>query len=419
MSGASLPGPLEGLRVIELASESAPFAGKMLADMGAEVVLVEPPGGHDTRAFGPFAGDEPGPERSLWFWHYNTSKRGVVVDITTDAGADLFKGLVATADVVLEAEPPGRLAELGLDHTDLRPGRPSLVWVSVTPFGRTNSRAHEEATDLTVLAAGGPVWNCGYDDHAIPPIRGDGNQGYQTASLWAVEGLLAALVWRDHSGEGQHLDVSMHAAANVTTEAGSYEWLVARATVQRQTGRHASTFPSLPTHTLAADGRYVNSGVPPRTAKEFRALLDLLDELGLREELPEAIFLEMGIERGEIGFGDIMRDPEVMEIFGAGRKAVIMVAEHLPAQEFFVRMQTAGIACGPIASPEEVLLDEHWVARGFPVEVDYGDGLGTVVHAGAPFRSTAWEYRLTRAPHIGEHDDEVLGPLRAGDGAAR
>ena len=112
--------------------------------------------------------------------------------------------------------------------------------MSVTPFGRTSSRAREPVTDLTLQAGAGPVWSCGYDDHLLPPVRPGGNQGYHTACLWAVEAAMVALYARQTLGFGQHVDVSMYAASNVTTEAATYEWLVAQATVQRQTFRHAA-----------------------------------------------------------------------------------------------------------------------------------------------------------------------------------
>jgi crotonobetainyl-CoA:carnitine CoA-transferase CaiB-like acyl-CoA transferase len=408
------PGPLEGVRVVELASEHAAFAGKLLAELGADVVLVEPVGGHPSRSYGPFAGDQPDPERSLFFWCYNTSKRSVVLDLETPVGAELFRRLVATAAVVLEGEPPGRLGRLGLDHDELRARQPSLVWVSVTPFGRSGPRATEPATDLTILAGGGPVWSCGYDDHGLPPVRGGGNQGYHTGSLYAVLGALVALWHVAQTGVGQFVDVSLHAAANVTTEAATYEWLVARRTVQRQTGRHAAVQPTLPSQELAADGRYVNTGFPPRTAEEFRAVLGWLDELGLREEFPETALLELGVERGEIKLSELGVDALATEVFAAGREALRFLAERLPARQFFLEGQRRGLACGVVAAPEEVIVDEHLVARGFPVEV-FVEVLGRSVRfPGAPFLMEKTPWRLRAAPpRIGEHNEEVLGPLRA------
>src|SRR5260370_18522728 len=111
---------LTGVRVIELASERIAFAGKLLADMGADVILVEPPGGDPARGYPPFLDDTPGPDRSLWWWHYHTSKRGVVLDLDSREGRDKFAALAAGADILLESEPAGRLAALGLDYDDLR-----------------------------------------------------------------------------------------------------------------------------------------------------------------------------------------------------------------------------------------------------------------------------------------------------------
>ena len=211
-------GALDGIKIIELSSDGTAFAGKLLADMGADVIVVEPPGGSAQRRYGPFLDDVVGPERSLHWWHYNTSKRSVVLDLNDEIGQDQFRSLVAEAGVVLEGEAPGRLEALGIDYEELRAGRPDLVHCSITPFGRTGPRCDEQMTDLTMLAGGGPVWSCGYDDHEIPPVRGGGNQGYQTGGVWAVISMLAAVLHRQRTDVGQHIDVSNHAAVNVTTE---------------------------------------------------------------------------------------------------------------------------------------------------------------------------------------------------------
>ncbi len=144
------PGALHGIRVVELASEIGAWAGKLLADMGADVILVEPPEGNPTRAYGPFLDDEPGPDRSLYWWHHHTSKRGIVLDLTTDDGRATLHRLIASADVLLESEPAASLAPLGLDgdlhatpppprplrHHALRPERPAS--------GRARHRPHRD-----------------------------------------------------------------------------------------------------------------------------------------------------------------------------------------------------------------------------------------------------------------------------------
>jgi crotonobetainyl-CoA:carnitine CoA-transferase CaiB-like acyl-CoA transferase len=382
----------------------------LLADLGADTVVVEPPGGHATRRYGPFADDVVDGERSLWWWYYNTSKRGVVLDIESAHGADAFRRLVATADIVVEGEVPGRLAGLGLDHDVLRGGRPELIWISITPFGRSTSRALEPATDLTLMAGGGPVWNCGYDDHTLPPVRGGGNQSLHMAGVFAAISALTAVVHRDAGGPGQHVDVSMHAAANVTTESGTFVWQVAQQTIQRQTGRHAATVPTMPTQVQAADGKWITTGFPPRQEHELRALVGWMTELGLHDEFPEFFFLEMGVARGGIHVSQMGVDPEATAIYGASREAMTFIASKLPAYEFFMGAQQHAIPVGLITSIEEVLADPHIVARGFPVQVRHDDLGRDVTYPGAPWRFTRTPWRIARrAPKIGEHDAEVLG----------
>jgi crotonobetainyl-CoA:carnitine CoA-transferase CaiB-like acyl-CoA transferase len=392
------PGPLAGVRALELASERCAFAGKLLADLGADLVLVEPPGGDAMRRWPPFAGDVADPERSLSFWHYHTSKRGIRLDLERPAGAELFRRFVARADLVLEAEPPRRLAGIGLDSRALCAEHPSLVWISVTPFGRDGPRCDEEATDLTILAAGGPVWSCGYDDHSLPPIRGGGNQGYQIAGHYAVLSALTALLHRMATGEGQLVDVNMHAAANVTTEMASYHWLVQRGSVQRQTGRHAMEEPTLPTQVRCADGRYVTTGLPPRMPGEFARVHEWLVELGLEAEFPEAVFLRMGAERGPLDLTKLGRDEEVTVIFAAGREVLCFIASRIAAYDFFVGAQRRGLSVGIVYAPVE----HPELGRRFE-------------YPGAPYRFERSPWRISRrAPLLGEHADEVMRELGIG-----
>jgi crotonobetainyl-CoA:carnitine CoA-transferase CaiB-like acyl-CoA transferase len=402
---------LAGFRVVELANERIAFAGKLLADMGADVILVEPPGGDPARQYPPFLDDIPGPDRSLWWWCYHTSKRGVVLDLEQARDQARFKALVASADILLESEPAGRLASLGLDYDDLTATRPDLVFVSVTSFGRSSPNAETPVTDLTLLAGAGPAWSCGYDDHALPPVRGGGNQGYHTACHFAAMSALTALFYRLSSGEGQFVDVSMHQASNVTTEAASYSWLVARQTVQRQTGRHAAIVLTQDTQMRCKDGCWVNTGVPPRAPREYAAILGWLKDLGIDGDFPEAIFLEMGAGREKpITYDLIGVDDEATAIFAAGREALGLIAANVSAADYFTGFQKRGFAVGVIYSPEEAFEDPHFRARGFQTPVEHEDLGRTVLYPGAPYRMSATPWRIARrAPKLGEHDRDVLG----------
>lgn len=407
-------GALHGVRVVELADEKCAWAGKLLADMGADVILVEPPGGDGARQYGPFFEDRPGPDRSLYWWHHHTSKRGIVLDLSAEPSRAALRKLVATADVVLEAEAPGALAARGLDYADLARARPDLIHCAITPFGRNGPRNDELATDLTVLAAGGPAWMNGYDDHSLPPVRGLGNQGWAMGCHYGVMSILTAILYRAVSGEGQFIDVSLHAAANVTTEVGSYGWLVAKQTAQRLTGRHASPTPTLASQMKCADGRFVNTGVPPRKPAEFAKLLGWLRSLGLEEHFPETVFLQMGAERASIDLSKIGQDAELTAIFGAGREAMNFIASRIPAYEFFLGAQRAGLAVGAIFSPEEAYEDEHFKARGFQVEVHHPEHGRSFRYPGAPYAMQKGAWRISRrAPRLGEHTAEVLREIGA------
>lgn len=400
---------LKGVRVIELAHERAALTGKLLGDMGADVILVEPPEGAAMRRHEPFAGDRPDPEMSLAWWHYNTSKRGIVLDWRKPDGRAALLELIAGADILLEAEDPGLLASAGLTDEKLTGAIPKLIHLSITPFGPDGPRCTEQATDLTLIASGGIAAVCGYDDHSLPPIRPVGDHGLSIGQNFAFLSALTALVARELQGMGQRIDVSLNAAVNVTTETATYNWLVAQLSVSRQTGRHASPFPTTASQYRCRDGRYVNTGVPPRTAKQFQMMLTWLNELGIIDEFPEAIFLEMGTQHPVLDLTKIGIDDEVTAIADAGREALVFAASRMDSYEFFLSAQKAGLPVGVIYSPEEAFEDEHFKARGFQVEVDQPQMGGPVRYPGAPYRFEKSPWAIARpAPRLGEHTDEVL-----------
>jgi crotonobetainyl-CoA:carnitine CoA-transferase CaiB-like acyl-CoA transferase len=224
--------------------------------------------------------------------------------------------------------------------------------------------------------------------------------------------ILTALLARMTTGRGQFINVSIHAALNVTTEGGSYQWLVNGTTVQRQTGRHASIVPTGPTQVQCADGRYVNTGVPPRIPAEFAALNEWLNALGLADQLPEAVFLEMGATwQGPFDLSLIGKDDTVTAVFGAGREALKLIARSISAYDFFMGCQRAGLATGIIYAPEEAFEDPHFRARGFDVPVFHPELDRYIRYPGAPWRMPASPWRIARrAPTLGEHEHELFGP---------
>ncbi len=403
---------LAGLRVVELVDERTIDAGRMLAELGADVVVVEPPGGSPLRDLPPFLDDEPGRGRSLRWWAGAVGTRSVALDLSCVDDLATFAALLDDADVVLEGRGYA-LDVLAAGWDALGRSRADLIWVSITPFGRESARADDPSTDLTLLAGGGVVWNCGYDDHTVPPIRGHGNQAYNIGALYATIGALTALAHRDQTGRGQLVDVNLNAACNVTCEQVTYNWLVAGIVMTRQTGRHAAPVPTAPVQVRCADGRYACTGVLPVMPSQFAALHAWLAELGLLAWLPEAVFLEVGGARtARVDISDIGADPEGASILAAAREAISLIASELPAYDFYLASQEHGFPVGAVVSPDEAFEDPHFVARGIQAEVDE-PVLGHNYRLPAPGLpvSSALATQPTRAPHVDEHGDAIKAEL--------
>ena len=194
---------LGGLRVIDLSQGIAgPYCARLLADLGAEVIKVEPPEGDFTRRLGPFPGDVPDPEKSGLFIHLNGNKQSVTVDLDSDEGRAVLRKLIASADVLIESETPGRMAELGLGFGDVSGECPKLVYCSVTPFGQTGPYAKFTGNSLTCMALSGLMYVTG-DPDKEPLITG-GEPADYFGGLHAWVCVLAALEHRGETGAGQH-----------------------------------------------------------------------------------------------------------------------------------------------------------------------------------------------------------------------
>ncbi|MGB1733529.1 MAG: CoA transferase, partial [Acidimicrobiales bacterium] len=211
---------LEPYRVLDLTDERGQLAGMMLADLGAEVILIEPPEGSRSRAVGPFVqGREGDPEASLWFWSYNRGKRSLTLDLDTEEGQSRLKALVKGADVIIESSDVGKMASRGLSYEDLSALNPQIIFTSISPYGQTGPKSSWRATDLTVAAAGMQMNMQGDDDR--PPLRIPLDQSFLHASAEAGAATLIALHERNRSGTGQHVDVSAQQALTCAVQSTS------------------------------------------------------------------------------------------------------------------------------------------------------------------------------------------------------
>lgn len=329
----------------------------------------------------------------------------MTIDLDAPQGISVLQRLIAGADIAISGT--GAVGGGTLSHDNLVAENPSLIWVVVSPFGLNSVRADQPVTDLTMLSGGGPVWNCGYDDHSLPPIRGAGEQSANLAGLYCAIGALVAVAHRDQTGQGQVVDVNVNAACNVSCEQTTYHWLVNNETCLRQTGRHAYFTPSQRTQVFCADGAYATTGVLPRKPHEFANLLDWLADLGLTDELPEAVFLELAASRDvPVDIALIGADDETTAILTAARDAITLIASRMPAKEYFLESQRRGFPAGAVLSPDEAFDDEHIAARGFPVPVSHPELGTTVSYPGIPYVfGLAPTTTPARPPLLGEHND--------------
>jgi crotonobetainyl-CoA:carnitine CoA-transferase CaiB-like acyl-CoA transferase len=403
------PGPLAGLRVIELADEQAEYCGLVLAGLGAEVVKVEPPGGSPTRRIGPFYEDRDDPERSLYFWQYNRGKRSIVLDTAQQSDRARLRALIAGADVFLESTGHGELDKLGLGVDTLRKDFPALVIARVSPFGDDGPWARFKACDLVHLALGGVMMNCGYDPdpsgrYDLPPIAPQMWHAYHIAGEQLTMAILAALLFRFRTGRGQYLSCAVHEAVAKSTEVDLMSWVMRRAPVLRQTCRHAreSVSPS-PSIAHTKDGRWVMAALGNR-ANEGPRLIGLLERYGIEAGLdPESLAMPAG-GRFVPGTGPVKakRDPGMEAV---QRFVRAFTYANVPWRE----AQEAGMLWAPLRKPHENAMDPHWLARGSCTEVEHPEVGRSFRYATSKWISTANSWAPgRRAPLLNEDSKSIM-----------
>lgn len=401
-SAAASPsdGPLTGLRVLELTDAIGQFCGKLMADMGADVIKIEPPGGHHTRTIGPFLDDIPHRERSLSFWHYNTSKRGLTLNLEATEGKDLFRRLVPQADIILETYLPGYLPALGLGYDELSRLNPGLIMCSLTPFGQTGPWRDYQTSDLLHLAAGGQMGCCGYDPEDVPdapPIAPGGGNAWHIGSHFAYIAIMAAVCYRDVSGEGQYIDASVHEACALTTEAAVPTYIYTGQVVQRHTGRAAAAEKTEPTQYVTREGAWLNttrSGFNLTPARLHR-LAEWMDKYGLAQDL-----LDEKYQSTTAIQANVSHIAAVLEAFFAS----------IPLEEAWRGGQELGLPWGAIRSMDEIVDDQHLRDRDFFTEVAHPEIGRSFIYPGPAAIYSQSPWRISRrAPLIGEHNAEILG----------
>ena len=386
-------------RVLDLTDERGLLAGKILADLGADVVQIEPPGGNPARNIGPFYGDDPQPEKSLFWWAYAANKRSITLDLDQKDGQALLKKMVAEADFLIESFAPGYLDTLGIGYDVLAEINPKLVMVSITPFGQDGPYSNYQATDIVGMALGGFMYLTGDDDRA--PIRISFPHFYLHGGAAGATAAMLAHTYRITSGQGQYVDVSCQQAVAKTLAHAPQIWdiegaILKRMGVYRQTSGENRVRINWP----CKDG-YVNYMVQGGSvAYSTRALLEWMKEDSFDTADLDAIDWE------KMGYGAIT--PELMSQLGE------------PLGDFFKGHTRAELVQGsldrrillfPVATPSALQDHSQLEARGYFKELEHPELGATVQYPGAFVKSGDGEdiagiYR--RPPLIGEHNTVIF-----------
>jgi crotonobetainyl-CoA:carnitine CoA-transferase CaiB-like acyl-CoA transferase len=397
MASSHEDGLLSPYRVLDLTGAWGLLCGKILADLGADVVQIEPPGGHAARRLGPFYHNDVHPERSLFWWSYAANKRSITLDITTPQGQTLLKRLVRSADFLIESAPPGDLAASGLGYEALAAINPALIMVSITPFGQQGPYAQYKAPDLVGMAMSGFMYVTGDPDR--PPVRIGFPHFYLHGAGVGASGAMVAHMHRVLTGKGQHVDVSCQEAmaramANAPQSYTMEHAIIKRQGAYRQTG--SSTFMRL---TWPCKDGYVNfqfSG-GQGSGRGVNSLVQWMTEAGMGDSALE------GVDFTQMGYG--MITPEILAHMVPPIERFL---QSKTKQELFEGAVERRILLFPVSTPQDIVDNPQLKARHYFQQTSHPD-LHTPVTFLGPFArlSATPLQRRHFPPSIGEHNYSI------------
>ncbi|MCP5032454.1 MAG: CoA transferase [Actinomycetia bacterium] len=370
---------LGGVRVLDLGDRSAALGGRILADLGAEVIMVEPPDGNSIRHLAPFLDDEPGVEQSFAHQYLNANKSSVVLDLRTDDDQARFRSLVASADVIIDTATPAQRQRYGLDHDRFRAINRNLIQVSVTPFGLDGEWAGHKANDLVAGAAGGLVWLSG-EPQSIP-VQGAADPSYTMAGLSTASAVMIALTgqWRQNHPHGTHIDISLQEAtvmaAMQTASPTHWTWH------QRIPRR-----PGLSNAIRCADGGHVGLLVRP---DRFDAFLAWCDDVGIDHSMTS--------DDWEWSLLTAPRDNNPVSA------AVLALADAVGRDKFVAGALRADLVCLPVLGFDDLGETEQYMVNDQFLTVHHPDLDRDLGFVRSPADAMADGVELRPAPLLGQH----------------
>lgn len=388
---------LDIYRALELGDEKSLLCGKLLGDLGMDIIKVEPPCGDRVRNFGPFYHDIPDPEKSLFWYAYNTNKRGITLNLESETGRNLFKKLVKKMDVVIESFPPGYMKSLGLGYSSLRRLNPYLIMVSITPFGQDGPYKKYKTADIVNMALGGFVFLTGDEDR--PPLRISFPQSCFFAGTEAASAVSIALYHRTRTGEGQYIDVSLQQALVWTSMTSRPAWDLYRIILKRAGPYRQFATGTRQQQTWECKDGYValvyftgKAGIQSQTA-----LVEWMKSEGMSNEFVENVDWEAF---------DMVTTSQ--EFYDKVDSAVAAFFKTHTKKELYDGALERRIMLNPVYDARDLLESPQLKDRNFWIELEHPE-LGQKIHYPGPFvRASETPVKIKkRAPLIGEHNEEI------------
>mgnify|MGYP002821302766 CR=1 FL=1 len=382
-------------RALDLCNATGALCGKILADLGCDVIKIENPGGDQARILEPFYHDSPDPGKSLFWFAYNTSKRGITLKIDSKQGQEIFRELVKSTDFILESFTPGYMSSLHLDYEELTKINPGIIMISITPFGQTGPYKDFKPSDIVAQAMGGLMFICGDADRA--PLRFSVEQSYNQAGAQAAAASMIAFHHRQLTGQGQQVDISVQECIATTAFQVQSYWDLVQLVLTRE-GNRTRRGRIAPKLIFKCQDGYVSWRIfVADQGKKTNAVVDLMREWG--EVEPEV----EDIDFTKIDMNDIIQDELELCEEGFSR----FFAKHSKA-ELYTEAVRRDIMLFPVNSVKDLLADEQLRARKFWVNMEHPELNTDITYPGAPFTATETPWRISRrAPLIGEHNQEI------------
>jgi benzylsuccinate CoA-transferase BbsE subunit len=392
---------LEGNRVLDLTDEKGSLCGKIFGDLGADVIKVEPPGGCSSRNLGPFFHDIPHPEKSLYFFAYNNNKRSITLDIESRTGKELFRELVKASHFVIESFKPDYLTSLGLEYRELTKVNPSIVVVSITPFGTSGPYKDLRGSDLTISAMSSLMYTFGDTDRA--PLRLSVDQSYCYGGVAGAIGGLLAHYYRESTGEGQHVDASMQEIMAWLTMFSSPRWMFDRYLMKRAGQHRAHKRTNLRMIYPCKDGHIsFFIGMSNLSGPSEATLVKIMREEGIGDKSMESVdWKSMDFDTMDKEDHDRWEQYHI-EFFKRHTKA-----------ELLQLLKEKGVLLSPVQDPRDVVENEQLEARDFWQEIEHPELGETIKYPGAFCNTSINQPEIRRRPPlIGEHNEEIyMGEL--------